>query len=94
TRPKRPRKPPSGKSPAQFWVDASTDNLGLAIATDRKYGWDAQPDTLRLSVLRSPEWPCPGSDRGPMHLPCGCIPMAAIGAAQASYAKPGNSTRP
>lgn len=52
--------------PAQFWasVSSSDSNLGLAILNDSKYGYDSQPNQLRLTVLRSPQWPCPDSDRG------------------------------
>ncbi|MGQ9866951.1 MAG: alpha-mannosidase, partial [Pseudanabaenaceae cyanobacterium] len=64
TRPQTPAAKAQWEVPAQFWVDASTEGRGLAIATDSQYGWDAQPDTLRLSLLRSPQWPCPESDRG------------------------------
>ncbi|MFQ3678886.1 MAG: glycoside hydrolase family 38 C-terminal domain-containing protein [Pseudanabaenaceae cyanobacterium] len=64
TRPQTPAERAQWEVPAQFWADASTADQGLAIATDSQYGWDAQPDTLRLSLLRSPQWPCPESDRG------------------------------
>ncbi len=64
TRPQTPAAKAQWEVPAQFWGNASTDGLGLAIATDSSYGWDAQPNTLRLSLLRSPQWPCPESDRG------------------------------
>ena len=54
--------------PAQYWADISSENssnnFGLAILNDSKYGYDAKPDCLRLTLLRSPNWPCPNSDRG------------------------------
>ncbi len=50
--------------PAQFWADASTTGIGLSVLNDGKYGYDAHPDCLRLTLLRSPQWPCPDSDRG------------------------------
>ena len=50
--------------PAQFWADMSTSGMGLSVLNDCKYGYDAQPDCLRLTLLRSPKWPCPDSDRG------------------------------
>jgi alpha-mannosidase len=58
--------------PAQYWADIfsenslenSLENFGLAILNDSKYGYDAKPDCLRLTLLRSPNWPCPNSDRG------------------------------
>ncbi len=58
--------------PAQYWADLSSENvvveqghsLGLAVLNDSKYGYDAKPDCLSLTLLRSPNWPCPHSDRG------------------------------
>ena len=64
--------------PAQYWADISfapnpdsllplsgaTNYLGLSVLNDSKYGYDAKPDCLRLTLLRSPNWPCPNSDRG------------------------------
>ncbi|MBD2176478.1 alpha-mannosidase [Pseudanabaena sp. FACHB-1998] len=52
--------------PAQYWSDISSeqDSLGLAVLNDSKYGYDAKPDCLRLTLLRSPNWPSPNSDRG------------------------------
>jgi alpha-mannosidase len=50
--------------PAQFWADMSGDGIGLSVLNDCKYGYDAKPNHLRLSLLRSPQWPCPDSDRG------------------------------
>lgn len=52
--------------PAQYWADISSENdaLGLAVLNDSKYGYDAKPDCLRLTLLRSPNWPSPNSDRG------------------------------
>ncbi|BBC24166.1 alpha-mannosidase [Pseudanabaena sp. ABRG5-3] len=52
--------------PAQYWADISSerDALGLAVLNDSKYGYDAKPDCLRLTLLRSPNWPSPNSDRG------------------------------
>lgn len=50
--------------PAQYWADIATEGVGLSVLNDCKYGYDAQPDCLRLTLLRSPNWPCPNSDRG------------------------------
>jgi alpha-mannosidase len=60
--------------PAQYWADISSENvvapqeqqhsLGLAVLNDSKYGYDAKPDCLSLTLLRSPNWPSPNSDRG------------------------------
>ncbi|OIP75168.1 MAG: alpha-mannosidase [Oscillatoriales cyanobacterium CG2_30_44_21] len=50
--------------PAQYWADIASDQIGLAVLNDSKYGYDAKPDCLRLTLLRSPSWPTPNSDRG------------------------------
>ncbi len=50
--------------PAQFWADISSDGIGLSLLNNCKYGYDAKPCQLRLSLLRSPAFPCPDSDRG------------------------------
>lgn len=50
--------------PAQYWADIATEGVGLSVLNDCKYGYDVQPDCLRLTLLRSPNWPCPNSDRG------------------------------
>jgi len=57
--------------PAQYWADIATQPtipseklIGLAVLNDSKYGYDAKPDCLRLTLLRSPNWPAPNSDRG------------------------------
>jgi alpha-mannosidase len=50
--------------PAQFWADLSSEDVGLSVLNDCKYGYDAKPSQLRLTLLRSPNWPCPDSDKG------------------------------
>ncbi|WP_315785406.1 alpha-mannosidase [Fischerella sp. JS2] len=37
---------------------------GVSLLNDCKYGYDAQPNQLRLTLLRSPNWPDPHADRG------------------------------
>ena len=39
--------------PAQRWADLSDHEYGLALLNDCKYGYDAQPGRLRLTLLRS-----------------------------------------
>jgi alpha-mannosidase len=51
--------------PMHRWVDL-TDNsgeYGVSLLNDCKYGFDAGTDYLRLTLLRSPNWPDPTSDR-------------------------------
>ncbi len=37
---------------------------GVSLLNDGKYGYDAQPDQLRLTLLRGATWPDPAADRG------------------------------
>jgi len=37
---------------------------GFSLLNDSKYGYDARDNVLRLSLLRSPEWPDPHTDEG------------------------------
>ena len=50
--------------PALYWADLSDANHGLSLLNDCKYGYDAKGNVLRLSLLRSPEWPDPHADEG------------------------------
>lgn len=57
--------------PALRWADLSEEpsptsgmSYGVSLLNDCKYGYDAQPNQLRLTLLRSPSWPDPDADRG------------------------------
>ena len=50
--------------PAQRWADLSDAKHGFSLLNDSKYGYDAKGNVLRLSLLRSPEWPDPHADEG------------------------------
>ena len=50
--------------PAQRWADISDAKHGFSLLNDCKYGYDAKGNVLRLSLLRSPEWPDPHADEG------------------------------
>jgi len=50
--------------PAQRWGDISDATHGFSLLNDCKYGYDAKGNVLRLSLLRSPEWPDPHADEG------------------------------
>ncbi|MGL5807196.1 MAG: alpha-mannosidase [Xenococcaceae cyanobacterium] len=54
--------------PAMRWADLSDrqQNYGVSLLNDCKYGYDSKKDCLRLTLLRSPNWPDPEADRG-MH---------------------------
>ena len=51
------------------WVDLTDNNgeHGVSLLNDGKYGYDAQPNQLHLTLLRSPLWPDPQSDKGIHH---------------------------
>ena len=50
--------------PALQWGDISDAKHGFSLLNDSKYGYDAKGNVLRLSLLRSPEWPDPHADEG------------------------------
>jgi alpha-mannosidase len=50
--------------PAMRWADLSDRNYGVSLLNDCKYGYDAQPSQLRLTLLRGAEWPDPKADQG------------------------------
>jgi len=50
--------------PALQWADLSDATHGVSLLNDCKYGYDAKGNVLRLSLLRSPEWPDPHADEG------------------------------
>ncbi len=65
----RPTKPTTNTEkakwevPALRWADLSNSDYGVSLLNNCKYGYDAQPDQLRLTLLRSSEWPDSNSDR-------------------------------
>jgi alpha-mannosidase len=50
--------------PALCWADISESGYGLSLLTDSKHGFDAQPNQLRLTLLKAAQWPDPQADRG------------------------------
>lgn len=50
--------------PGLRWADLSDAGHGFSLLNDCKYGYDAKGNVLRLSLLRSPEWPDPHADEG------------------------------
>jgi alpha-mannosidase len=50
--------------PALRWADLSDTDYGVSFLNASKYGYDAEGNVLRLSLLRSPRWPDPTADRG------------------------------
>jgi len=64
TNPTTPHEQAKWEVPAYRWADLSDGERGLSILTDYKHGFDAQPDQLRLTLLKAPLWPDPHADRG------------------------------
>ena len=68
----RPTKPETPEDKAKWevaalkWVDLTDEeqNYGVSLLNDCKYGYDFKPNQIRISLLRSPVWPDPQSDRG------------------------------
>lgn len=52
---------------AQNWVDISADNYGVSLLNDSRYGHDITKNTIRLSVLRSPDHPVEATDEKGIH---------------------------
>ncbi len=52
--------------PAMRWADLSqsSNQYGVSLLNDCKYGYDSQSNQLRLTLLRSPNWPDQSTDRG------------------------------
>ncbi|HTR80164.1 MAG TPA: glycoside hydrolase family 38 C-terminal domain-containing protein [Bacteroidota bacterium] len=50
--------------PAERWADVSEKDFGVSLINNSKYGYDIKGNTMRLSLLRSPDWPDPTADRG------------------------------
>ncbi|GAB4380214.1 MAG: alpha-mannosidase [Elainellaceae cyanobacterium] len=68
TRPQTNHEKAKWEVPALRWADlsdtASNDSYGVSILSDCKHGYDSQPNQIRLTLLRGPEWPDPNADRG------------------------------
>ena len=52
--------------PSLRWADITdnNDNYGVSLLNDCKYGYDSEHDLLRLTLLKSPQWPDPNCDKG------------------------------
>ncbi len=66
TRPVTPAEKAQWEIPALRWADlsANDDRWGLSLLNDSKYGYDASPSQIRLTLLRGATWPNPDADRG------------------------------
>ncbi|NJP09300.1 MAG: hypothetical protein HC866_07270 [Leptolyngbyaceae cyanobacterium RU_5_1] len=64
TRPQTDAEKSQWEVPALRWADISDRNYGVSLLNDCKYGYDVQPNQLRLTLLRGTEWPDPDADKG------------------------------
>ncbi|MBD6615858.1 alpha-mannosidase, partial [Komarekiella sp. 'clone 1'] len=70
TKPQTPAEQAKWEVPALRWADLTghtqgdADIYGISLLNDCKYGYDSQPNQLRLTLLRSPNWPDPDADKG------------------------------
>ncbi len=62
--------------PAIRWADLGDGKHGFSLINDSKYGYDAQGNVLRITLLRSPTDPDPNADRGPQHFAYSLYPHA------------------
>ena len=76
TDPTDPHEQAKWEVPAYRWADLNNGDLGLSVLTDYKHGFDAQPDQLRLTLLKAPLWPNPQADRGRHQFTYGLYPHA------------------
>jgi alpha-mannosidase len=65
TRPQTPQEKAKWEVSALQWADLtdSSDEYGVSLLNDCKYGYDSKPNQLRLTLLRSPQWPDSGADK-------------------------------
>jgi alpha-mannosidase len=52
---------------AQKWVDISDEQYGVSLLNDSRYGFDITPNTIRMSLLRSPDHPVESLDNRGTH---------------------------
>ncbi|MGK7920751.1 MAG: alpha-mannosidase [Trichodesmium sp.] len=64
TKPQTEKEKAKWEVPALHWADISKDNYGVSLLNDCKYGYDAKPDQLRLTLLRGSTWPDSEADVG------------------------------
>lgn len=64
TKPQTPAEKAKWEVPAIRWADISDRHGGVSLLNNCKYGYDAQPHQLRLTLLRGATWPDPEADLG------------------------------
>ncbi|MEH2208639.1 MAG: alpha-mannosidase [Nostoc sp.] len=74
TKPQTPAEKAKWEVPALRWADLTAEETqintaipnryGVSLLNDCKYGYDSKPNQLRLTLLRSSNWPDSEADRG------------------------------
>ncbi|MEH2045376.1 alpha-mannosidase [Nostoc sp.] len=74
TKPQTPAEKAKWEVPALRWADLTAEDTqtntaipnryGVSLLNDCKYGYDSKPNQLRLTLLRSSNWPDSEADRG------------------------------
>ncbi|MEH2178346.1 alpha-mannosidase [Nostoc sp.] len=74
TKPQTPAERAKWEVPALRWADLTAEDTqtntaipnhyGVSLLNDCKYGYDSKPNQLRLTLLRSSNWPDSEADRG------------------------------
>ncbi|MCC5605839.1 alpha-mannosidase [Nostoc sp. CHAB 5834] len=68
TKPQTPIEQAKWEVPALRWADLTGETqegiYGMSLLNDCKYGYDSKPNQLRLTLLRSSNWPDSEADRG------------------------------
>lgn len=59
---------------AHKWVDLAEGDYGVSLLNDCKYGHDIRDNVMRLTLLRSPNWPDPQADSGAHHFSYALLP--------------------
>ncbi len=59
---------------AHKWADLAEGDYGVSLLNDCKYGHDIRDNVLRLTLLRSPDWPDPHADAGHHHFTYALLP--------------------
>jgi alpha-mannosidase len=52
------------EAPAHQWTDFSEKGFGVSLMNESKYGYDIKGKTMRISLLRAPDFPDIEADRG------------------------------
>ena len=58
------------------WVDMSEPGFGVALLNDCKYGYDANANVVRLTLIKSPIYPWADADQGEHRFRYGVLPHA------------------